>query len=220
MAVSDLYCSRADVNKRVPLGSIVSPASVVASALAGTDVITCDGHGFETGDLVNVRVAQNGTMPVPLSSSVTYYAIRMTNAAFKVSLTPNGAPIDITGDGDQVIVTREPDYDTTIEFYSRWADTFMPAHAVPFGVTEPVPALVRGLVADLAAKRILNADGKSSNAVNEFELAAMAQLTRFAAGLPVRGSPAPLATNRAVTSTLSTGTDARGWNGQNGSRLP
>lgn len=211
---TDLYCSRSDVTGRLPLGSIASPAGIVASALAATDTITYDGHGFETNDLVNVRVAQNGVIPAPLSASVTYFAIRLTNATLKLSLTANGAPIDLTSDGEEVIISREPNYDDLIEFYSRWADTFLPAHVVPFGRTEAVPALVRGLVADLAAKRILNVDGKSSGAVDTAELAAMAQLQRFATGIPVRGVPTPAHANLAVSTalgTLSRSSDTRGW---------
>ena len=46
----------------------------------------------------------------------------------------------------------------------------------------------RSRIVGLVAKRILNADGKDSAAVNTAEVAAMAQLQRFATGMQLRGA--------------------------------
>ena len=121
----DLYCSRGDVTARLPPGTVVSPAGILASCLASTDVLTYDGHGLETDDEVTVRAASAGTLSAPLAAGTTYYAIRLSNAAFKLAATAGGAALNITSDGVEMIVAREPKFDDTIEFVSRWAETFL-----------------------------------------------------------------------------------------------
>ena len=212
---TDLYCSRADVTARLPPGTVVSPAGMLASCLASTDVLTYDGHGLETDDEVTVRAASAGTLSAPLVAGTVYYAIRLTNAAFKLAASAGGAALNITSDGVEMVVTREPKFDDVIEFVSRWADTFLPAHVVP--LTAPIHPLVRGVVADVSAKRILNANGQDSAAVTAAELAGKAILERFAAGMPLRGGTAQTPSNLAITATsVSSGGDPRGF----GSGLP
>lgn len=212
---TDLYCSRADVTARLPPGTVVSPAGMLASCLASTDVLTYDGHGLETNDEVTVRAASAGTLSAPLVAGTVYYAIRLTNSTFKLAASAGGAALNITSDGVEMIVTREPKFDDVIEFVSRWADTFLPAHVVP--LTAPIHPLVRGVVADVSAKRILNANGQDSAAVTAAELAGKAILERFAAGMPLRGGTAQTPSNLAITATsVSSGSDPRGW----GSGLP
>lgn len=212
---TDLYCSRADVTARLPPGTVVSPAGMLASCLASTDVLTYDGHGLETDDEVTVRAASAGTLSAPLVAGTVYYAIRLTNSTFKLAASAGGAALNITSDGVEMVVTREPKFDDVIEFVSRWADTFLPAHVVP--LTAPIHPLVRGVVADVSAKRILNANGQDSAAVTAAELAGKAILERFAAGMPLRGGTAQTPSNLAITATsVSSGSDPRGW----GSGLP
>lgn len=212
---TDLYCSRADVTARLPPGTVVSPAGMMASCLASTDVLTYDGHGLETDDEVTVRAASAGTLSAPLVAGTVYYAIRLTNSTFKLAASAGGAALNITSDGVEMVVTREPKFDDVIEFVSRWADTFLPAHVVP--LTAPIHPLVRGVVADVSAKRILNANGQDSAAVTAAELAGKAILERFAAGMPLRGGTAQTPSNLAITATsVSSGSDPRGW----GSGLP
>ena len=211
---TDLYCSRGDVTARLPPGTVVSPAGMLASCLASTDVLTYDGHGLETDDEVTVRAASAGTLSAPLVAGTIYYAIRLTNAAFKLAASAGGAALNITSDGVEMVVTREPKFDDVIEFVSRWADTFLPAHVVP--LTAPIHPLVRGVVADVSAKRILNANGQDSAAVTAAELAGKAILERHAAGMPLRGG-AQVPSNLAITATsVSSGGDPRGF----GSGLP
>ena len=198
------------MNGRLPLGAVQSQSGILEASLSSSDTMTFDGHGLETDAPVTVRAASGGTLSAPLVDGVTYYAIRLTSSTFKLSATVAGSAINLTTDGSLMIVAREPDYDGTIEFYSRWADTFFPGHDVPF--TGTIPALVKGLVADLAAKKILNINGKSSEIVNAFELAAMAQLQRFAAGMPVRDETATAPSNLAITSShVADAVDPRGW---------
>jgi hypothetical protein len=200
---------------RLPPGAITSPTGILASCLASSDVLTYDGHGLETNDEVTVRAASAGTLSAPLVAGAVYYAIRLTNSTFKLAASAGGAALNITSDGVEMVVTREPKFDDVIEFVSRWADTFLPAHVVP--LTAPIHPLVRGVVADVSAKRILNANGQDSAAVTAAELAGKAILERFAAGMPLRGGTAQVPSNLAITATsVSSGADPRGW----GSGLP
>ena len=193
-----LYCSRRDVNRRLPAGELTG-WSRLGEARATSDVIELDGHGLETEDEVTVRAVEGGSLPSPLVDGDLYYALRVSGSAFRLSLLPLGPPLDLTTSSGGFVVQREPPFEDIIEEVSRWADTLLPAHAVPFigegdtvydpqGVLQPanVPALVRGVVADVSAKRLLNIDGKASEAVNAAELAGKAILERFAAGLPMR----------------------------------
>lgn len=173
-------------------------------------MLTLDGHGLETDDEVTVRAAEGGTLASPFSEGTVYYAIRLTNATFKLAATVGGAAINVTSDGVEMIVSKEPSYDDIIEFVSRWADGFLPAHLVPLGVSEDVHPLVKGVVADVAAKRILNINGQASAAVDEAEKSGRAILERYAAGLPLRGASVPARTNLAISSK-QTGADDRGW---------
>jgi hypothetical protein len=198
----DLYCSRGDVNDWLPSGELVGKSSLVASAVASTDVLTLDGHGLETGDAVKVRAIEGGSLPAPLAPATLYYAIRLTNAEFKLATSPSnataGTAIDLTTSGVEMVLSREPKYDAAIEFWSRWADGFLPAHAVPLGRTEPVHPLVKVLVAKLAAYDLMGIEGKDSARALAAKTDAQKALERLELGIPLRGAPAPAPTNLAV----------------------
>ncbi len=206
---ADPYTTRSSVLKRLPLGGLPSASVVAASSLAGSDVITLDGHGFETDDIVSVRAEDGGSLSAPLAEGTTYYAIRISNSAFKLSLTAGGAAIDLTTNAVTMLVIRDPDFDYWIGVYSRWADTSFPGHLVPF--TAPVPSIVESIVADLVAKRMFNVGGQASESLKDMEIASVAQLARFATGMPVREAAATASANLAITSTLGAAADPRGW---------
>ncbi len=212
MTTADPYCTRSDVTRRLTPGALMTIAGPVASSLAASNVISYDGHGFETNDPVTVRAVPGGTLSAPLVAGVTYYVIRLTNSDFELSETVDGPAIDITTDAVSMVVARDPDFDLWIEFYSRWADSSLPGHLVPLGRNNvPVHPLVRGLVADMVAERMFNISGQpSSEAMKALEIATAAQLTRFAAGMPLRGAPATASANLAVTVAAGT-MDPRGW---------
>ncbi len=196
----------------------MSLAGLVGSSLADSDAITYDGHGLETDDPVTVRAIEGGVLSDPLVAGTTYYVRRLTNASFELSETEGGPAIDLTSDAVTMVVARDPDFDLWIEFYSRWADTSLPAHIVPLGRTEPVHPLVRGLVADMVAERMFNISGQpSTEAMKSLEIATAAQLARFASGIPLRGAAATASANLAITSSLSNSTDPRGYESR---RLP
>ncbi len=189
----------------------MSIAGLVGSSLADSNAITYEGHGLETDDPVTVRAIEGGALSDPLVGGTTYYVRRLTNATFELAETVGGVAIDLTTDAVSLVVARDPDFDMWIEFYSRWADSSLPAHIVPLGRKEPVHPLVRGLVADMVAERMFNVSGQpSTEAMKSLEVATAAQLARFAAGVPLRGAAATASANLAVT--VSAGTlDPRGW---------
>lgn len=205
------YAQRRDVYKYgLARGALGSNARLVDSALAATDVVTLDNHGFETDDILIFRATEGGNLPAPLSAGTTYFAIRLTDATFQVAATQGGSAIDLTTDAVSTLVAIDLPFDDVLEFYSRWVDHFIPAHAVPF--TAPYPVTVVAIVAELAAKKLQQIAGQTSVSVGEYELAAKAQLERFAMGLPLRDASATAATNKTVTATLvATGLDPRGW---------
>jgi hypothetical protein len=207
----DLYCSRADVNDWLPSGEIAGSSRLAASSRASSDTLSLDGHGFETGARVRVRALEGGTLSAPLVEGTVYYVVRLTSDTFQLSASEGGAAINLTTDGVSMLVSKEPQYEKVIEFWSRWADTFFPAHSVPFGrAGQDVHPLVRGCVAQLSAKSLLNIDGKSSEILNAARADAQKILERHAAGLPLRGAPVPSPTNLAVSASASSG-DPRGW---------
>ncbi len=193
------------------MGTMPSPSSLVASSVAGTDVVTLDGHGFETGDALLLRAVDGGTLSAPLVDGTTYYAIRLTDSTFKVAATSTGSAIDLTSTGIEMVVSRPLEFDYWIGFYSRWADTSLPGHLVPMGRVTAVPSVLEGIVADLVAKRMFNVGGQASDTLKQMEIDSAAQLARFASGMPIRDANATAGANLAVASTLASVSDPRGW---------
>lgn len=214
--VGSPLCTRGDVNKWLPGGELTGKSRLVQSILAANDTIELAGHGLETDDALTLSPTESGTLPAPLQPDTIYYAIRLTNNAFKLAAAPAGNAIDLTEDGVSVSVVTEPPYDMVIDYVSRWAEGFIPAHAVPIRVDQTVPAgpsntpsEVRFLVAELCAKMLQNLDGKSSAIVDARFAEGEKQLARYAAGLPVRSAPQAPRANLAITS--SGPRDSRGW---------
>ncbi len=203
------YATRSDVYRYgLPRGTLGSTGREAASVLAATDTFELEEHGFETGDELVVRALQGGSLPGGLSASTTYYAKRVTADTFQLSSTPSGPTIDLTTDGQNVLVASPLPFDEVLEFYSRFVDTCVPAHAAPFEA--PYPVLIVATVATLAAKRLQNISGTASNIMSELERGARDMLKDFQAGKPLADPLATTPTNLAITGEAST-TDPRGW---------
>lgn len=210
------YATRADVYKYgFSRGTLGNPGRLVASALASTDVLTLEGHGFETDDEILLRAEAGGSLPSPLVAGTPYYAIRLTDATFAVAAAPGGAAINLTTDGESVVVSAALPFDEVLEFYSRFVDDFLPAHLVP--LAEPYPVTVTATVAELAAKKLQLIAGQASEAIDAVELAAKARLERWARGLRVRDVRVTTSANLAVSGS---GGGSRGWDGVDPRRIP
>lgn len=208
-----VYATIRDVRELggVPRGLLSNEGRLVGSALAATDIVTLNEHGFETNDPLLVRAASGGVLPAPLGAGVTYYAIKLTDSTFQLAATPGGAAINLTTDGASVVVTAPLPVERLLRLYSRWVDGVVP-HLVPLAPAADgtYPDVVVAAVARLTGKALANLDGKSSDAVNAAELAAKAQLERWAAGLPVRDERITGSSNLAVVAS-TTAADPRGW---------
>jgi len=193
------YAARSDVYKYgLPRGALGNPGRLAASSLAATSTIELIEHGFAAGDPITFRATDGGTLSAPLVAGTIYYALPATDSTFQVSATPLGSPITLTTDGANVVVTADLPFDDVLEFYSRFVDGFLPAHVVP--LPTPYPITVVAIVAELTAKKIQILSGMRSGSMDEAEIAAGAQLKRWAAGLPVRdAAPATVPANLAVT---------------------
>lgn len=210
-----VYAVRKDVYRYgLARGTLSAGARFVASALASTNVLELDDHGFETDDEVMLRAADGGTLSSPLVAGASYFAIRLNAGTFKLAAAPGGPAIDLTTDGVSMLVAIALPFDEVLEFYSRFVDPYIPAHLVPLAA--PFPVVVTATVAELAAKKLQHLAGQSSVSVGDAELAAMAQLERWAKGIPLRDARATEPTNLAVTASSAAG-DPRGWGSE---RLP
>jgi hypothetical protein len=204
----DVYATRTDLYKYgLPRGMLANPGRLAAEAEDSTDIFELDGHGFDTDTPLMFRAEEGGTMPAPLVEGTIYYAIRLSDSTFKVAATPGGAAINLTTDGASVIVSTALPVDEVLEFYSRFADAFLPSHMVP--LEAPYPITVTALVAELAAKKLLLIAGQSSASMTEMETGARAQLERWAKGIPLRDSRATASANLAYSESSTT--DPRKW---------
>jgi len=192
-------------------GSLTSSSRIVSSSSATTDTLELEGHGLETDDTLQLRAVEGGTLSAPLVATTTYYAIKVDDSRFKVAATAGGAAIDLTTAGVSMVLVVALPVDEVLEFYSRFVDGLLPAHAVP--LASPYPVTIVALVAELAAKRLQLIAGTSSESMKEIEIGAQAQLQRYAAGIPLRDSRVTTSTNKAIRDTAGNSTtgDARGW---------
>lgn len=204
------YATRADLYTfGLRRGVVSNDGRLVASSLASTNVLTLDGHLFESNDRVQVRAIQGGTLSSPLVAGTVYYVIRLSDSTFSLATTADGPAIDLTADGDSMIVTPELPIDDLLEAYSRFVDDFIP-HLIP--LTAPYPVTVVRVVCELTAAKLLSLTGQSSVTMTEAEVGVKAQLERWVKGQPIRDASATASSNRAVTSSLSAGgADPRGW---------
>lgn len=210
-----VYATRRDVYRfGLPRGTLGGQGRLVASSTASTDLLELEDHGFEIDDELLVRAVAGGTLSTPLSETTTYYAIPITASTFKLAETAGGAAINLTSDGVSMLVSIALPFDEILEFYSRFVDAFLPAHLVPLEADDDgaYPTFVTAIVAELAAKKLQLLSGVTSVSVSEAEVAAKAQLERWAKGIPLRDSRATAPANLAITaSSSSSGSDPRGW---------
>ncbi len=194
-----VYCAERDLyDHGIPRGSVPNPARLVASALASTDAIVLDEHGFATDDQVFVRAqGATGALPAPLVAGTPYYVIRVSEFVFKLAAAPAGGPIDLTSDGFNVLVYAPLPFAEAIAWASRLIDDMLPAHVVP--LSAPVPELVRFTCAELAAWKLSARGGPTSKSLGEIVDAARKRLERWATGVPVRGENEPPAANLATS---------------------
>lgn len=203
------YATRSDLYTHgLPRGVLSNEGRLVASSLASTNVLTLDNHLFETDDRVQVRAIQGGVLSAPLVAGAIYYVVRLTDSTFSLSETAGGSAIDLTSNGESMIVTAELPIDDLLEAYSRFVDDFIP-HLVP--LASPYPITIVRVVCELTAAKLLLLMGQSSTSMKDAEVGAKAQLERWANGQPIRDANATASSNMAITGSSGDIADPRGW---------
>jgi hypothetical protein len=196
----------------VPRGATPNPGRVLASAT--DDTCTLDQHGFETGDAIQFRPAGDGDMPTGLSEGTTYYAEYVSDYTFRVRATAGGAAIAFDDAEDPLVVIAPLDKDAAIEYADRLIDDMVPGQAVPFDdatlYPDGVPAIIRMTSAELASVKLLSGSGAASKSLADVADAVHKRLTRWSAGLPVRGTPDESRQNLAAVA-VAPYEDRRGW---------
>jgi hypothetical protein len=75
---------------------------------AATETITATAHGLTNGTRVTVAAA-TGALPTGLAASTSYYIKAATTNTFQLSLTPDGAAVDLTDAVGTTTVTWYPE---------------------------------------------------------------------------------------------------------------
>ena len=205
------YCVKGDLYAfGLPRGALPNPARLASSALASTDAVTLDQHGFSLNDLVSFRADDRagGVMPAPLVAGVAYFAIPLTDDTFQVAATLGGPRIDLYLDASKLLVIAPLQIDAAIAWADRSIDEMIPAHAVP--LVSPIPEMIRMTSAELAAGKLLSVTGGASKSLADTVDAAQKRLARWSAGLPVRGAQGQTPTNLAASASVPY-FDSVGW---------
>lgn len=204
------YATRADVyDYGFPRGLLSNPGRLCGAVSADTSTFELDGHGFETDSPVLLRAEGAETLPDPLDAATPYCAIRVSENVFQVAAAPGGPAIELLDDGVSVLVATPLPFEKILRMRSRWVEDCLPAHLVP--LTVPYPDVVVAIVARLSGKDLLLIANQASDAMNELEVGAKAQLERWAAGVPLRDSKATASANLAIAQSVTA--DPRGWGG-------
>jgi hypothetical protein len=210
----DVYGEPEDLyDHGLPPGMLAHRARLCGSVLASTDAFELDSHGLSNDRVVTFRAEDGGTLPDPIVAGAPYFAIVVTDATFKVAAAAGGAPIDLTTNGVSVLMITEPPVLRTMERYSRFVDSFIP-HVAP--LKPPYPPEIVAIVCELSATKLMSMEGQRSEALDRAELAAKAQLERFATGIKVRDQRATASSNLAISGSAA---DPRGW-GSSGGTIP
>jgi len=74
--------------------------SGVATIQASDDIFRSDGHGLPNDRRVVFYPANGEALPTGITEGTDYFVINATTDTFQISLTPGGAAINLTGDGE------------------------------------------------------------------------------------------------------------------------
>lgn len=216
------YCETGDVYRWIPPGSVQPPVRLISNVATGTEILTLNGHGFVTGDLVTFRAEAGGSLPDPIVVGTTYYVIVLTDSTFSVTATAGGVAIDLTTEGENVVIVRQLPWTQWIAEASNEIECTLPAHAVPLDVdpvTGTYPAIVVAYTAGLVAEKALAFAGVSSVGISERLRNVRNELSAWRKGIPIRGDVVPPRTNLAIRSG-ATDADPRGWSSRGDGRIP
>jgi hypothetical protein len=201
------YCTPADVyDFGLPRGSVPRNGRLVYAVDTSADTIELGGHGFEGGDVVTLRTEAGGSMPSPLAAGTPYYVLVVSDALFQLAASAGGAAINLTSEGESVVVIPPDPLPAACEWGARVIDDQLPAGAVP--LTAPYPEIVRMTNAELAAWKLMSVRGAATTTLTEMTKEVRARLARWAAGQPIRGTHAPTPTSLAAAASVPRATSS------------
>lgn len=206
------YCDPSDVYEYgIPRGSVPRNGRLAYAVDTTNDTIELGGHGFAAGDEVTFRAEAGGSLPSPLVEGTTYYVLAVSDYLFQVSATSGGSAIDLTTEGESVVVIPPDPVPGACEWGARVIDDQMPAHAVP--LTSPYPEIVVVTNAELAGWKLASKTGSATTTLTDMVKETRARLARWAAGAPIRGTNAPTSTSQAASAAVprTTGSWNRYW---------
>lgn len=187
----------------LPRGSAGQGARWIASVDTSTNRLEVGNHGFGANTPVQFQTKGDAVLPAPLVPHVVYFVrlVAGSDSFFEVSLTEDGAAIDLTTEGSGAFavytsVTRS--IEALLETYSRWFDGKLVGHHVP--LTPPYPAVATHVVAVRTAAhvaRILGL-GKDGERLYEAEALLLSDIPALARGVPLRDANATASANSAV----------------------
>lgn len=203
------YCTVSDLyTYGLPRGGLPNPARLLDEVNASANTFILDEHGFADGDAVTFRADSiDGEMPTGITENTTYYAIRVTDNVFQVSVTANGSALDVTSAGNRVLVASSIPYVGAIQWASAIINDMLPAHLVPL---ETVPDIVVMTAAELAIGKLMARQGAAPTLLSNAVTAAQDRLKRWSKGVPLRGPDAPKRANLSASASSSY-LDSRGW---------
>lgn len=179
------YCVEADVySYGLPRGALRNPGRPADAARAIDDAIALDVHGFALNDQISFRPEAGGRLPMPLVQGVTYFAIPLSEGAFSVAATEDGAAIDLTTDGARIVVIAPLNFTAAIAFGAEIINDQLPAHCVP--LVAPYPPIIVMTNAVLAGGKLMN--GSASQSLLQIVDEANQRVARWAKGQPLRGT--------------------------------
>lgn len=208
------YATRDDVYLQgLPRGSLVQRARLVASVDVGADTLELEGHGLSAGTAVQLQVDDGGSLPAPLAVATVYYALPVedSESLLQLEASVGGGALNLTTTGTDpfgLFVPLGPALDNLLEVYSRWLDSLVIGHEVPFEA--PYPAWVTHVVAvrtAAQAARMLGL-GSQGDGIYEAERLAIADAMRMAKGPTLRDAAATGPANRAVYAVAGSALDS------------
>lgn len=203
-------CEPADVYRfGAPRGSLGSVSRLVSSVDADADAIELDEHGFEDGLEVRFRAEAGGSLPSPLVEGTAYFARVLDVHRFQVAATSGGAAIDLTTEGETVLVLEPSPLPAAIDWATAIIEDMLPAHIVP--LEAPYPPVLVATCAELATGKALSKRGLATETLSDMLDKAHARVSRWARGAVVRGTNQPPAANLAASTASAPAADPRGW---------
>lgn len=198
------YCTASDLYSfGVPRGGIPNPARLVSLVSTSTEVMTLDGHGFDTDDPILFRAEAGGSMPSPLVAGTTYYAIVVSDSTFSVALTAGGSAVNLTTAGSHVLVYTPLPITDCIQWASDVIDEHLVGNSTP--LTVPYPKIVVAACADLAASRLLQLTGGATVDLAAKLASTQDLLKSWRKGIALHKSAGQKSGNLAVTGTALLG---------------